>query len=256
MTPSTTRLFRVLSREALADAVRRRIVLVVAATSLLSLTVVDRCTSCAAPTLVSDGRMVEVPEVAGWSGMIVTVVLALWTMILSGILASDHLAETLEDGSATLTLARPVGRGTFALSRLTGALVISIATGAILLFATAALLHVRHGLGLVPAVWVFLACAGGAVCVGALAMTASLALPRIATALLVFLGVGVLAGVNASALAGLEPSGLTGLLNAWGPPLCSALVLALAPWIEGTPLVGDPVAIGLRLSLWAVASVA
>jgi ABC-type transport system involved in multi-copper enzyme maturation permease subunit len=92
----------------------------------------------------------------------------------------SRFGETFDDGSASLVLARPVGRATFALSRLAGVLAIAFATGAVLLGGTTALLYTRHDLAVASAVWGGLACALGAVVVASLAMAASLFLPRIA----------------------------------------------------------------------------
>ena len=165
MNVSSVRAFRVLATDAVADAMRRRIVPVVVVVSLLSLSMVDRC-STFAPTFTRDGQVVEVPTMAGWGGLLIMVVLGFWALVLAGVLASDHLAEALDDGSATLNLARPVSRDSFVLARLAGALVIAVATAALLLLATALLMHARHGLPLGAALGCLLACALGAACVG------------------------------------------------------------------------------------------
>lgn len=254
MRPSTATVFRVLSAEAVSDGVRRRIVPVIAVVSLLSLTVIDSCTSCASQIVIK-GQEAQIPEVAGWSGMLILVVLGLWTVVLAGVLASDHLVETLENGAARGVLARPVGRGAFALSRLLGALVITFITGALLLGTAAFLLHTRQGLDLAPVLWAGLACAASASIVGSLAMAVSVALPRIATTLLVLLLVGGVSAVNAFGLAGQTLEGVAGWIDRAGPPLSSAMVVALAPWIEPTQIVGEPIELGLRLALWTVGGV-
>jgi ABC-type transport system involved in multi-copper enzyme maturation permease subunit len=254
MTPPGAQIFRALAGEAVGDAVRRRIVPVIAVVSLLSLLVVDSCTSCA-PTITQNGVPVEVPEIAGWTGMVIFAVLALWTMVLAGVLGSDHLAESLADGSASLVLARPVGRATFALSRLAGALAITLATGAVLLGGTTALLHARHGLAVAAAVWGGLACALGAVVVASLAMTASLSLSRTATVLVVLVGVGVIAGVNAIGLFGVQLGGLAWGIDHFGPPLGSAVVAALASWIAPVEVRADSLELAVRMAAWAVAGV-
>jgi hypothetical protein len=176
-------------------------------------------------------------------------------MVLAGILGSDHLAETLADGSASLVLARPVGRVTFALSRLAGVLAIAFVTGAVLLGGTTALLYARHGVAVASAVWGGLACALGAVVVASLAMTASLFLPRIATVLAVLIGVGVIAGVNAIGLFGVELGGIAWGIDRFGPPLGSAVVAALAPWIAPVEVPADPLELAVRIVAWAVAGV-
>lgn len=255
MRPAGTTVFRALAVEAVSDAVRRRIVPVVAAVSLLSLTLIDTCTSCA-PRVVVEGQPRDIPEVAGWTGMLIVAVLGLWTMVLGGVLAADHLTDTLENGSARLVLARPVSRGAFSLSRLVGALAITFATGALLLGAATFLLQARQDLDLAPALWAGLACASGAAIVSALSMTVSLVLPRIATTLLVLLSVGGIAALNAWTLAGQQLGGLGGWVDRAGPPLASAMVVALRPWIAPTEVVGQPLELALRLAFWTVGSAA
>jgi len=254
MTPRPAASFRLLAGEALADATRRRIVPVVVVFSLLSLLFVDSCTACEAGTFVRNGEEIEIPQVAGFGSLVLFAVLALWTIALAGILAAGHLSETLEDGTASLVLARPVGRPTFALARLAGALAIALLAGVALLGGTALLSHLRQALPLLPAAWAGLACAGGALCVASLAMVASLALPGTAAALVAMLAVAFMAFANALALLGAELGGFLGLLDRVGPPLLTAVVLPLDAWIEPTTVPGDPAAVGVRLALWAGAA--
>jgi len=255
VTPSASRVFWALTGEAVHDAVRRRIVPVIAAVSLLSLVVVDGCTACGAPQIVQDGVAVEMPEVAGWTGMVIFAVLGLWTMVLAGILASDHLAETLADGSASLVLARPIGRPSFALARLVGALAIVFVMGIVLLGGTAAMLQARSGVAPVNALWAAFACALGSTTVASLAMTASLFLPRIATVLAVLAGVGVIASINAIGLISGELGGFSWIVDRFGPPLGSAMVAALASWIEPVEVPASGFELAVRSLAWAVASV-
>lgn len=250
------RAFGPLAVEAVVDAGRRRIVAVIAVASLLSLMLVDRCTSCGAGAIVINGQPAELPEVAGWSGMVLFVALGLWVLVLAGVLAADHLAETLGDGTAALALSRPVSRASFALARLAGALAVACAAGAALLGGTAWLLHVRSGLALAPVAWGAAACFVGALAVGALAMSASLRLPRMASAMLAVAGVGAVAAANFLSLLGAELGGLFGALDRFGPPLASAMVAGLAPWIEPVAVRGDPVELGLRLAAWAAGAAA
>jgi ABC-type transport system involved in multi-copper enzyme maturation permease subunit len=250
MTPSPARAWRALATEAIADATRRRIVPVIAVLALFSLLFVESCTSCS-PTLTRDGESVELPQVAGFGGLLISVVLGLWTMVLAGVLASDHLAEPLEDGSADLALARPVSRGAFALSRLLGALALACATGALLLFGSAVLLYARQGLAPGPVFAAFLACMAGAATMSGLAMTASLVLPRSVTALAVFGFVWVVAGINAVAQFGTQLTGFAGLVDRFGPPLATAMIVALGSWIEPTATRGEPLELALRSLVWA-----
>ena len=150
MTPAPPRPFGALAREALGDALRRRLVLAIAVASLVSLQLVESCTSCGSATFTRDGQTVAMPEVAGMGALAVAIACALWTVILAGALASDHLAEPLADGSASLVLARPVGRASFALARLAGALAIALVSGAVLLGGAGVLLHLRQGLAWLP----------------------------------------------------------------------------------------------------------
>lgn len=254
MTPRPTRVFNALAREALGDAVRRRIVLAIAVASLLSLQVIESCTSCGSATFTRDGQTVALPDVAGYSALVIAVACSLWTLLLAGVLAADHLAEPLADGSATLVLARPVGRGRFALARLAGALAIALVSGALLLLATGALLHARHGLPWLPVGAAFAATAAGAFTVAALAMAASLALPRIASVLLVLMGVAAVAAVNAAGQLGAELGGVAGLVDRFGPPLVSSVAVSLRAWIEPANVRGAPLELALRHALWMLAS--
>jgi hypothetical protein len=253
--PESSRVFRALAGEAVRDAIRRRIVAAIAVVSLLSLLAVDGCTACGGPTLVQDGVEVQLPEVAGWAGMVIFAVLGLWSMVLAGMLASDHLAEPLSDGSAVLVLARPVGRSTFALARLVGALAIAFATAFVLLGGSTAMLYARNGVAIGEALWGGLACAGGATIVASLAMTTSLFVPRVATLFLVLACVGGIAGVNAFALFGVELTGIAWVLDRFGPPLGSALIAAVSGWIAPAAVPVDPLEISIRTAAWAVAGV-
>jgi hypothetical protein len=248
---SASRSFRLLAVEAVQDAVRRRVIAAIAAVSILSLLAIDGCTTCAGGTVVVNGEPMELPQVAGATGLLTFSVLALWCIALAGVLAAEHLTQTLDDGSATLCLARPVGRGSFVFARLAGALAIALATGLVLLGATALLLSARTGLPAGPAVGGFVAFALGAVTVAALAMALSLALGRLANWLLVFATVATLALANALSLAGREPGGLLGGLDAVGPPLASAVVVAVAGWVPQLELTADPASLVFRSVVWA-----
>lgn len=255
MTPSMTRIFGALAGEAVRDAVRRRIVPVIVVVSLLSLMMVDSCTSCASPTVMENGVPIELSGVSGWVGVMIFAVLSLWVMVLAGVLASDHLSEPLSDGSASLVLSRPVGRSTFALARLMGVLAITGVTGAVLLGGAAAMLHARNGVSLEAALWAGLACAIGALVVAALAMTASLFLPRSATVLAVLIGVAIIASVNAIGLSGVELGGIPWGIDRFGPPLGTAVAASLAPWVEPMEIPVNAVAVVVRSIAWGVAGV-
>jgi hypothetical protein len=91
--------------------------------------------------------------------------------------------------------------------------------------------------------------------VASLAMAASLVLPRAATLLIVLGGVWLVALAN-----GLGAVAQLGGWLAWidraGPPLGSAMAIALAPWLEGATLAEHPAQVGARLLAWAIAGVA
>jgi ABC-2 type transport system permease protein len=256
MRPSPLTQFRTLAGEAILDAVRRRVVAAIAVVSLLSLMLVDACTTCSGGEVVVNGEVREMVHIAGWTGTVTFVVLGLWSIILAGVLASEHLAQTFADGSATLTLARPVGRGTFALARLAGSLVIAFVTGAVLLGGTALFLSARSGLPTGPALVAGVSCAVGAVTLAALAMTASLFLPRIATVLLVFVATGATTLANLLAMFRDSTDGVMGAIDLFGPPLCASIAVALSPWIDQVSIPGSPEEIAIRHALWAAASVA
>ena len=256
MRHAATSVFSELAGEAFRDAMRRRTVPVIAVFALLSLLAVDSCTSCAGSSLiVQDGAALSVNEISGWAGMLIFTLLSLWTMVLAGLLASDHLAETVFDGSANLVLARPVRRSEFALARLAGALGIAIGTGAVVLTVSTTLLHLRTGVSLGAAIWAGLACAAGALVVAALAMTLSLLLARVATAMSVLFFVGAITFLNVFTLFGAPMGRLGAILQHFTPPLCTAVVVALKPWIAPVVPDVDPTIMALKLAFWVIASV-
>ncbi|MGH0036409.1 MAG: hypothetical protein ACQGVK_15385 [Myxococcota bacterium] len=252
MTPSPLRAASALTLESLGDAVRRRVAFVILALGILSLFFVDSCTSCS-PTLESNGRSVEAAELAGVTGMILIVSLGLWIQVLAGVLAADHLAEPVSDGSAHLVLARPVSRAVFALTRLAGALLLALGAGALLMSASGGLLAARQGLPPAPLLAAFGACAAGAVAVSAASMALSLWLPRTATALLVFGAVWGIAWLEILGRFGAELSGGLAAIRDFGPPLAIGMVWSLSGWVEGLPEPpgAEPVAWALRAAVWA-----
>ena len=81
-------------------------------------------------------------------------------------------------------------------------------------------------------------------------MLASLALPRIATALLVLAFVGAIAVVNLFSLFGATLGGTLLWIDRLGPPLATAMLVALAPWVETAGPQSEPLLPLLRLALW------
>jgi ABC-type Na+ efflux pump permease subunit len=250
MRPSKAAILSELTSESFRDAARRRIVPVIVVLALLSLLAVDSCTSC-----VGGIQGVPVDLATGWAGMVIFTSLSLWTMVLGGLLASDHLAETLSDGSASLVLSRPVRRSEFVLARLAGALGIAYLTGTVVLAVSTVLIYLQAGVPLYAAAIATLACLAGTLVVAALAMLVSLYLTRVATALCVLFFVFTVAGANVLELAGAQLGGLGHVVQYFTPPFSSAVVIALAPWIEGTPLHVDPAVVAFKLVFWMVASV-
>lgn len=245
--------FLLLAREALADALRRRIAFAVAVAALLSVAMLDSCTSCTSPIMV-EGEVRELSELAGPAGLGTFVALGLWVIVLAGVLASDHLRSTLEDGSALLSLARPLSRESFALARLAGVLGLSFAAGLVVLGSAAALLAVRSGLPWLPALLAGGACALGCVIVAGFAMASSLVLPRAATLLLVLGGVWLIALANGLG-SFTQLGGWLGTFDRTAPPLASAMAIALAPWLEGATFTGEPVQVFARLVAWTIGAV-
>ena len=203
-----------------------------------------------------EGGAIDPLALLAYAGIGGYLVLSLWIITLAGLLASDHLSETLQDGTALLILSRPVSRETFALSRLLGAWSVAMLAGSLLLGGTAAMLVGRHDLAAMPAVYAGLACALSAICIAALAMLAALFLPRVATFMLVFFVIAAISIINMTGIAGTELSGLSLWVDELGPPLATSITLALSAWADGqVTLVGGSMII-VRSFLWAAASVA
>jgi ABC-type transport system involved in multi-copper enzyme maturation permease subunit len=253
--------FLLLWREALLDALRRRLVFAIAAASLLSLLVLDNCAGCA-PTLQVNDQPQQVARVAPILGGVLLIVVGLWVVTLAGLLAADLLVQSLEDGHAATALARPVRREAFACARLAGSLSVSLATGALLLGMTSFWVVTRSDLAAGPALLASVSCAFACVTVASLAMTASLSLPRIAVWLLVF---GLVFFTTLAAIAAafaalrqteLPPSSLFSLVDAYGPPIAGGMLRALAGWLPTAPLPGDVGAALARGAAWAGLSLA
>ena len=257
---STRNATTTLAAEAMRDAGRRRTVAAIVVLSLISLMLVDGCTSCAGSEVTINGEVRNLQNMAGATGTALFVLLGLWIIVLAGILGSDHLQQTLEDGSAQLCLSRPISRAQFAFARLAGAMGIALATGVILLGVTTALLHLRSGLPLGPALAASVACALSALTCGALGMTLSLHLPRLASLLLVAGGVAVISFANGLALVAPGP-GVLGWIDRVAPPFAASMWIALDPWVDGVSLSGSDMStwallwVWLRSLLWAAGSV-
>lgn len=248
--------FGVLSLEAVRDAIRRRIVAAIAVLSLLSLMVVDSCSGCAAGEVMINGETQALVQFAGYTAALTFVVLGLWIITLAGVLAADHLTQTLEDGTALLSLTRPVRREVFALSRLFGTLSIVGLTGLVLLGGASSLFAARNGLPLGPAAVAGAACGLSAIAVASLAMTASLFLPRLATWLLVLGAVGIVAIAGGLGLVPIEHEGWLAWIGAYGPPLLHSMAAPLAVWMEEITLPVGPFELWPRLLAWDAIGIA
>jgi hypothetical protein len=244
--------FARLAVEALRDALRRRVVLVVGLFCLLALPAVRSCAQEA--TFLVQGQVLDPGKTGVLIGIVLMLTLAMAVVTLAGILAADELARPLDEGSALLWLARPVGRASYALARLSGAVGVAWGAGALLLGTALFGLAARRGLPLGPGLLAAGACAGGAVVVGALAMTASLVLPRIAVAALVVLGLALVSVAELLAVAHAQPSDLLALVGHYGPPLVTAPLHALLGWTSQPPAPQETFALFARLGVWLAAS--
>jgi ABC-type transport system involved in multi-copper enzyme maturation permease subunit len=232
----------------------------IALLSLGSLMLIDGCTTCSGGEVTINGEARSVQDLGGAVGTLLIVVLGLWTCLLAGVLGTDHLQQTLEDGSASLCLSRPISRRQFALARLAGALSVALIPGLVLLAAAAGLLHLRGGLPLGPAMGAGVAYILGATTCGAIGMTVSLAMPRLASLLVVFACVGLTTLANVAAHFDPGP-GLLATIHQAGPPLAASIWTVLDPWIDAVSLAGDTEPFTgipgawLRLGVWTAGSI-
>jgi ABC-type transport system involved in multi-copper enzyme maturation permease subunit len=253
--------FRVLAAEAFRDGLRRRLAFVVAITLLLGLAGAQSCTNLGGG-LSFNGETLDPHVVGGFVAPLLFSMQALTVLSIAGLLAADLLARPLAEGSALLWLARPVSRGAWAGARLAGALGVTFAAGALLLGGTGAMLVLRQGVSIGPALAAAAATALGSVVVASLAMTASLALGRSAVTLLVVIALFFVVAANATGFAiallgsDMQMGSILGPLDRYGPPLFRSILAAVVAWNPHVEA-GDVYAASmLRLGMWAVASVA
>ena len=252
--------FALLALEAARDALRRRFAVAIAIVLALSLLWVRSCTDFGPVTL--NQQAVDPALIAGFLAPVLFSLQALAVLLIAGVLASDHLARPLAEGSSALWLARPVSRGAYAGARLAGTLAIALGAGAVLLGGTAALLTAHHGVALAPAALAALATGLGAVVVAALAMAMSLAVGRTAVLLAVLVAVPLQGFANGLGLALAlvqQEAVLPGLLAAvdrFGPPLGTAVFAAVAAWNPHVEASGALAPAFGRLALWAAAAIA
>lgn len=243
--------WRALGVDALRDALQRRVVPVLVALCVLSLLAIDSCTSCAPAQIQINGVPQQLEGLPGGMGLLTLVVLGLWVISLAGILCADHLRNTLEEGYATLALARPVGRSSYAFARLAGALGVALSVGAVLLAAASYLIGARAGLPLPPVLGTALACALGALTLGALSMCLSLHLPRLPTVMLVFAAVGLVTISNLVGVTQFDSGGWLSAIDRFGPPLAAGLAAPLQVWLPPEYARLDTGSLLLRLLAWS-----
>ena len=255
------RAFRVLAVEAFRDGLRRRLALVVVIALVLGVASAQSCTQMGVGDLSVNGREIDPGTVAGFIAPLLFAFQALTVLAIAGLVAADHIARPLAEGNAVLWLARPVSRATWAGARLAGALGIALAAGAALLGSTGAMLVMRQGVAVGPALIGAAATALGAVVVASFAMAASLAIGRTAVALLVLIGLAVVVIANGLGIAadlahpGVDYGGFLGTIDGYGPPLLRSIAAAVAPWTRVDPGV-LPLAPSLaRLGVWAALGV-
>ena len=251
------RAFAALAAEAFRDGLRRRFAFAVALFLLAAGMGAESCTDLGSASFSVNQRSIPPGLLTGLFAPLLLAWQALAVIVITGVVAADHLARPLVEGSAALWLARPISREAFAGARLAGALGVGLGAGALMLGTSAALVVARQHLPLSPALAAALATALGALVVGALAMAASLVLGRSAVLLLVFGGVPIVALANAVALLGqlvhpdAQVGGLLGLVDRFGPPLGTAILAALAPWNPHVDASGTLAPVLTRLAVWA-----
>jgi ABC-type transport system involved in multi-copper enzyme maturation permease subunit len=249
-----------LAAESARDALRRRFALAVALVLAFGLASANSCTGLGAELSWNDRRLDPV-VVGGFLAPLLFSLQSLAVLVVAGVLASDHLARPLGDGSAALWLARPVSRGAFAGARLAGVLAVSLGAGALLLGGTGALLLARHGVAAGPGFVAAGASALGAAVVAALAMAASLVVGRAAVLLGVVLGVPLQMLANAVALAvalvnpQLPVPSPFDAIDRFGPPLGTAVFAAASAWNPHVQAVGLIAPSLARLALWGAGAV-
>ena len=256
------RAFRIFAGEAFRDGLRRRLAFAVALVLLMGLFGAQTCTQFGTGSIDVDGEAIDGNVVGGFLAPLLFGFQAWAVLAIAGLLAADHLARPLAEGSAVLWLARPVSRHTWVLARLAGALGVALLCGATLLGGTGAMLVARQGVAIEPALLAAAATALGAVVVAAFAMAASLALGRGAVILVVLSrspswrsrtepGSPPNSRTRASrSAASSAPS------TATDTPLFTAIAGAVALWNPHVDPGDTFVHSMIRLALWAAAGIA
>jgi len=256
------RAFRVLVAEAIRDGLRRRLALVVAVALVLGLASAQSCTQIGVGDLTMNGQRIDPAVIAGFLAPLLYASQAITVLAIAGLVAAEHLARPLGEGSAALWLARPVSREAWAGARLAGVVAIALLSGIVLLGGTGALLVARQGVTIGPALAGAAATALGAVVVAALTMAASLSLGRSAVMLLMMAGLTIVLVANSLGMAvdlahpDVEFGGVLGTVDRFGPPLFTAIAGAVARWNPHVDT-GDTYAQSMvRLALWGAGALA
>ncbi len=244
-----------LSREAFRDALRERVGLGVLVLAALLCLWLDRC-SAGTSGIVLNGRMLDPELIARTIGPISFSATSLLLSAGTGLIACDLLARPLEQGIATLWLARPVSRELYALSRLCGALALGLLAALFALGLATALLVTRSGLSPIPGLVGLVVHALDAAIVAALSMGISLFLPRLLAFFLVLGWVQAITAANLAHVLGLSFGGWFDALERFGPPLGTALLHAVSPWAGVAPDPATWLPVGVKLAIWLAGSIA
>lgn len=249
-----------LAAEAFRDGLRRRLAFIVAITLLLGLAGAQSCTRVGGG-MVFNGQALDPHVVGGFIAPLLFAMQALTVLSIAGLLASDLLARPLAEGSAVLWLARPVSRAGWVGARLAGALGVTFAAGALLLGGTGAMLMLRQGVSIGPALAAIAATALGSVVVASFAMAASLVLGRSAVSLLVVIALLFVVIANSMGFAidlfgsEMEMGSLLSPIDRYGPPLFRSILAAVVAWNPHVTADGVYTATMLRLGAWAIAGI-
>lgn len=252
---SRLRAFHRLAAEAVRDSLRSRSGLAIFVSAALCLLFVERCSGATA-IFEHGGRTIDPAVFSRVIGPLLYGLVALFLVAAAGLVACDVLARPIEDGTVSLWLARPVSRTLYALARLAGAVTLSGVVGAVVLLAATVLVTARYDLSYGPGLVGMAVFLADAVVVSAVAMAASLFLPRLLTLFLVVTWVQLVLFANLAHMVGAVFGGWLGALERWGPPLGTALLFALSPWVGLDADGGLALGVFLRLGLWAAGSVA
>lgn len=242
--------FVALAADAVQDGLRNRVGLFALAAALGVGLFADRCTGVGGGSFLLNGRIYDLTSGAKLVGPLLYGTCSLLLVWVAAFLACDSLARPLSDGTAPLWLSRPVGRGTYALSRLAGSLGLTVGAGVLVLGVVAALLNARLGLAPAPALLGIVVFAANAFVVAASAMALALVLPRVVALAAVSIGIQIVVVANLLHLVADTSGGLLQGIDRFGPPLGTVLVLALSPWFSDGPAPSDWIDPVVRTLLW------